>query len=270
MNSVSKMKLLRWAGSKSQSEKSIAPFINFDRTYIEPFCGSASFFFSNRPNSAVLNDYNSVLIDFYRKLRTRAKALWKIYNTLETDQTSYYRVRSEFNSLKPSVKRAAYFLYLNHYCFNGIYRTNQSGHFNTPYGRHSDTKRKISLDRLLEYADISKSAEFRSADFEDFLYDASPEGTCIYMDPPYFTQDTRVFGEYGAAIFKSSDLNRLRGVVDKLSKRNKIVLTYKDCSEFREMFGGFIVGSTGVTRNVGGFSGRRKRDIELIAVAGPK
>ena len=88
------------------------------------------------------------------------------------------------------------------------------------------------------------------------------------MDPPYFTKDDRVFGEYGASVFNRSDLHRLKDLSVRLAANNIVVLTYKDCTEFRELFGESIISKIPITRNVGGFAGRRKRDLELIAVMG--
>jgi DNA adenine methylase len=263
-------KILRWAGSKSQSEAALLPYLDFDRPYIEPFCGSATFFFSNRPKKAILNDSNHHLINFYKDVAADASGVWSMYSQIPETEESYYVVRSDFNSMDSSIQKSAYFLFLNHFCFNGIYRTNQAGKFNTPFGRHGHNKTKMKLEVLLSYAEIAKAATFKCADFEEFLLNESPQGACIFIDPPYFTDDSRVFGEYGQAVFSKSDLKRLRSVVDLLAEENQIVLTYKDCSEFKDLFNEMIIGTVNVTRNVGGFSGRRKREAEIIAVAPKK
>lgn len=264
-----KKKLLRWAGSKSQSEQDIAPYLDFERTYIEPFCGSASFFFSRMPKSAVLNDSNRNLIEFYETLASAPEDLWLIYNEIGEDKETYYEVRRLFNGMDHSIEKSAYFLFLNHYCFNGLYRTNKLGEFNTPFGKHGLMKSKMSLASLSLFAKAAQSARFDCLDFEDFLCRLAPVGACIFVDPPYFTEDNRVFAEYGSTAFCSSDLSRLYRVVKELSQDNLIVLTYKDCSEFRMLFHEMIVGTLDVTRNIGGFAGRRKRESELIALAQP-
>lgn len=161
------------------------------------------------------------------------------------------------------------FLYLNHYCFNGIYRTNSKGKFNTPYGAKKKIKIKASYDDLLNCARAIRNVKFSSDDFEYFLDSISPQRAVIYLDPPYFTKDTRVFGEYSKNIFNLSDLARLRVVAEKLcGKKNKIVISYANCTEFKNYFSDCIVGKIKVQRNVGGFSGRRRIDSELIAVLG--
>lgn len=88
------------------------------------------------------------------------------------------------------------------------------------------------------------------------------------MDPPYFTNEARVFSEYGENIFGIKDLIRLRDTVNRLSEKNIVAVSYRDCGEFRELFGHMQLSEITVTRNVGGFTGRRKREVELLACAG--
>lgn len=262
------MKPLRWAGSKANVAQQITGLLDFSRPYVEPFCGAAAFFFEKRPKKAILNDLNHQLICCYEDLCKYPVRLWEIYNAIEINQQSYYNVREKYNDISPSVERSAFFLYLNHYCFNGIYRTNLKGRFNTPYGAHHKAKTKLTLDEVIQFSNILQTCEFYNLDFEHFLSEINPKGTCIYMDPPYFTREARVFSEYDKQIFGSKDLVRLRDVTDKLSKNNIVAVSYRDCGEFRELFGHMHISEITVTRNVGGFSGRRKREVELLALTG--
>jgi len=260
--------LLRWAGSKRQSARVLSAYLDFDSPYVEPFCGSASFFFLHRPKHAKLNDTNRSLIGFYKTLRNQPKDLWDIYSRQKVNAEAYYAIRQRYNALRAGVRKASYFLYLNHFCFNGLYRTNRNGEFNTPIGSHDQSKTKLGLAQLLAYSAAAKSASFYASDFEDFLVKANPTGSCIYMDPPYVTHDVRVFDEYGKRAFSIDDLHRLKAVAKKYSKHNRVVISYKDCTEFRTLFSRYIVRSIPITRNVGGFAGRRKLDTELVAVLG--
>lgn len=258
---------LRWAGSKALSASQIMPLLDFHRPYIEPFCGSATFFFKSRPKSSHLNDSNAALISFYQELCNNPAAVWWNYNSTPVDEKTYYEKRKEFNQLDSGAIKASLFLYLNHYGFNGIYRTNKVGELNTPFGARTKVRKKMSLEEIMTYSDLLKRATFHCADFEDFLTKMSPKNCCIYMDPPYFTDDSRVFGEYGAQSFKAMDLQRLFNVATRLaSEGNIVVISYKDCSEFRGMFGSAVTAEITVQRNVGGFAGRRKTDQELVAV----
>lgn len=262
----SKSKLLKWAGSKSQISDRLSPFLNFDVPYIEPFCGSAVFFFENAPAVSHLNDLNSDLISFFCQTKAAPDDVWFHYDQIPVDEASYYSARSRYNVMEQGPEKAGHFVYLNHFCFNGLYRTNKSGKFNTPYGAKLKIKKKLNRLEFRKFSRVLQSAQLHSLDFEDFLLMLEPSGSCIYMDPPYFTNDERVFGEYGASTFKARDLERLYSVSKYLSKDNRLVISYKDCTEFAEIFSDYIVGDIPVTRNVGGFAGRRKTENELLAV----
>lgn len=242
------------------------PFLDSERTYVEPFCGSATFFFSGRFASSHLNDSNASLMGFYREVARSPEEVWQIYNDIEVSEARYYSVRERFNAIDEGVEKAALFLYLNHYCFNGIYRTNKNGKFNTPFGAKKKIRKKTSLSELQAFSEQLENATLSCMDFEDFLDQISPVNACVYMDPPYFTGDNRVFGEYGAKTFGSDDLTRLWETCNKLKKDNKIVVSYRDCTEFRELFAENLTAEIQVRRNVGGFAGRRKTDGELVAV----
>ena len=260
-------RLLRWAGSKTRSAKWILPLLDQQKLYIEPFCGSATFFFDGRPRRALLNDTNEELINFYYQAQERPEEMWLIYDAIEVSQENYYSIRDLFNGDCDPLERAAFFLFLNHFGFNGIYRTNMKGKMNTPFGDKAKFRKKIPQSDLLHYSGVLRRADLNCQDFEEFLRSVQPKDACIYMDPPYFTNDSRVFGEYGVNTFKGSDLERLFDVArDMRDKGNRVVISYKDCSEFRKLFSNFISSEFFVQRNVGGFAGRRGQERELIAV----
>jgi len=114
---------LRWAGSKRKLVPKLEQFWNerFSR-YVEPFAGSACLFFSIAPDRAVLGDNNSELINVYRRLRTAPERIHRRLVHIPRDRDTYYRWRAkEPRALDPET-RALRFIYLNHNCFNGIYR----------------------------------------------------------------------------------------------------------------------------------------------------
>ena len=125
---------LRWAGSKKRllrllGARSPRKYLR----YIEPFAGSAVLFYHLKPRMALLADVNSDLIAFYRSLRRSPESLYSQIAEVEVSRPAYLKVRSAFQEASGE-QRSAYFWYLNRCCFNGIYRTNQKGEFNVPFG----------------------------------------------------------------------------------------------------------------------------------------
>ena len=70
------------------------------------------------------------------------------------------------------VGKAARFIYLNRYCFNGLYRTNKSGHFNVPYGGRKSGNTP-SESQLLEASSLLSRVTLQCGDFEDTLKEVS-------------------------------------------------------------------------------------------------
>jgi DNA adenine methylase len=133
-------KLIRWAGSKLQIAKVIEKHMDFSLPYYEAFAGSAAIFFRNSPATAHLNDANEDLINLYRDISIYPDEVWEVYSELPDTKEAYYAARERYNSGTLGIERSALFLFLNHLCFNGIYRTNKSGKFNVPHGGRKQAK----------------------------------------------------------------------------------------------------------------------------------
>ncbi|HET9768248.1 MAG TPA: Dam family site-specific DNA-(adenine-N6)-methyltransferase, partial [Thermoanaerobaculia bacterium] len=188
---------------------------NFDR-YLEPFAGSACLFFALRPSEAVLGDLNSDLIETYAVVRDRPAALWGALSKLPDTPSFYYELRDHFRSDASQLQRVARFIYLNRFCFNAVYRTNRAGRFNVPRGR--STGSLPSEREFLACAEVLGSATLFSGDFATLLADARPRDF-VYLDPPYFREGRRVYGEYGYGTFSDRDLPRLLDVLTGLDDR---------------------------------------------------
>jgi DNA adenine methylase len=265
MASPAYTKLIRWAGSKLQIAKVIEKHMDFSLPYYEAFAGSAAIFFRNSPAIAHLNDANEDLINLYRDVSIFPDEVWEIYSQFQDTKEAYYLAREKYNSGVSGVERSALFLFLNHLCFNGIYRTNKSGKFNVPHGGRKQAKILRAQYNFL--SETLNSAHLYSDDFETFFDKTKPVSSNVFLDPPYYAEGVRVFREYSATPFCSDDLKRLkRCAVNLMNRKNTVVITYLDTEQFRELFSDFIVESIDVSRNVGGFKNRRAAKAELIAV----
>lgn len=254
---------LRWAGSKKKLLPhllKLAP-LSYGR-YVEPFCGSLCLFVALKPTTALVNDINEELIRFYRTVRWRPKAVAQLAHQLSTDDVTYYAVRSLSPSALTSEQRAARFLYLNRFCFNGVYRTNRNGEFNVARGRHMGNI--PSTEELVAFGKLMRRATLFNGDFSNVLAEVV-RNDFVYLDPPYAGRDVRDRGEYGVGAFKAADINRLHTHATSLNSLGaKVLISYADIPEIRKRFRKWDVVEIEVERNVSGFAKGRQRVRELI------
>src|ERR1041385_9160576 len=121
-------------------------------------------------------------------------------------EKSYYKIRDIDPLSLSDAETAARFLYLNRNCFNGIYRTNQSGQFNVPYGPPK-SKRKIDVDHIVAAAHLLERAILVDGDFEATL-ERVEAGDFVFIDPPYAVADRRIFADYHPDTFSTADIQR--------------------------------------------------------------
>ncbi len=255
--------LIRWAGSKRSQLPILTQYWSrrYSR-YIEPFAGSASLFYELEPPRAVLGDLNWELILALRTLRTDVYRVIEALHRIPKGERSYYALRSRDPLSLPPSEAAARFLFLNAYCFNGLYRTNQQGRFNVPY---SGSRTHLNIERLPAAARLLERAEILHADFSITVGLAGP-GDFVYLDPPYVLERRRVFADYFPGSFHRGDLERLRRCLHELHERRAyFVVTYADCSEARRTLADWPLRRIWTRRNIAGFSGCRRGSYELLA-----
>ena len=156
---------LRWAGSKKQHLPLLKSFwANKFSRYVEPFAGSAVLFFEVDPPCALLADINKELIGTLRAVRAHPTRVHQALSSIPKGREHYNEVRSTAPASLNQIKRAARFIYLNRYCFNGLYRTNSKGEFNVPYGGEKSGSIPSS-EQLKSAAKLLKRATLLSTDF---------------------------------------------------------------------------------------------------------
>jgi DNA adenine methylase len=256
---------LRWAGSKRKLLPKLKSFWTKDhKRYIEPFAGSACLFFALRPAKAVLGDLNPDLISTYIEVKYRLPAVLRELAKLPPwNKKEYMRLRSLDASKLAPQSRAARFIYLNRFCFNGIYRTNLKGQFNVPYS--GDGCGAVPQDEIFKMCSRRlRGARLISGDFENVLSQAE-KGDLVYMDPPYAVLARRVFREYDPSTFTIEDIARLRSWMERLNAAGiSFVVSYAESDEADVLRKGFASETVTVRRNVAGFSAHRALTNELL------
>jgi DNA adenine methylase len=255
---------LRWAGSKRKLIPTLREFwdTSFDR-YVEPFMGSACLFFALRPPRALLGDLNEELVATYETVRDEPEAISVRLQKFRRGKKSYYRLRRTNPRRLCRIEGAARFIFLNRFCFNGLYRTNLKGEFNVPYGgaRTGDLPTTV---QLLAISSVLKHAELRAADFSETLA-ATKNGDFVYLDPPFAVQHRRVFRQFGPRFFEIADLERLAACIELLDDRGvTFVLSYAYCKAAVNVFAKWEQRKITVHRNIAGFVQRRRTAMELL------
>ena len=147
----------------------------------------------------------------------------------------YYEIRGKDPKTLEPAERASRFIYLNRFCFNGLYRTNLKGAFNVPYGGKR-SGRLPTRDELKEIGTLLKRATIVCGDFAETIADVVPNDF-VYLDPPFSVSGKRVFRQYDSADFDTGDLDRLRQSLEELNEKGARFLLSYDDSEGRGEIG---------------------------------
>ncbi|SMY02509.1 DNA adenine methylase [Brevibacterium aurantiacum] len=131
------------------------------------------------------------------------------------DREQYYKIRDQTSS--NAINSAARFIYLNRAAWNGLYRVNNKGKFNVPYGRPR-SKHIIDPSNLLSCAKLLNSTTLHLSDFEESVANAQP-GDLVYFDPPYVTgHNNNGFVDYNEKLFSWDDQERLARLARELQE----------------------------------------------------
>ncbi|MCB2312326.1 DNA adenine methylase [Clostridium tagluense] len=136
----------------------------------------------------------------------------------------------------------ALFYYIREFCYSSMFRYNNSGEFNVPYGGLSyNNKRfnsKIENIRNEELQNILVNAEIYNLDFEDFLRRLDINNNdFMFLDPPY----DGGFSTYANNTFEQEDQIRLANyLINECESRFMLVIKNTD----------FIANLYGERRNI--------------------
>lgn len=263
------MTFLRWAGSKKQLLEVLASCWHASgkptgRRYVEAFSGSAALFFRLQPSRALLVDVNAELQQCLQRVRSCPAGVSNALQALPIGEEAYYQVRQLEPALLDFDERAARFIYLNRFCFNGLYRTNAKGHFNVPYGA-SRSGQLPSLEDLQTASTVLRRAKLVTGDFYECLLPTIGTGDFVYMDPPYAKRNVDLDLQYGPDVFGVNDLNRLSDLLYSIDEAGAdFVVSYADCPEIRPIARHWTSHKVSVQRSIAANVASRGRATELL------
>lgn len=191
-------------------------------TYTEPFAGGLGSFLGiydilleNNIKNVILSDINEILIFTYQKIKDSPQEFIKEFLLIENNfahciDKNWKKIKNKnelkiqlkeaeqfFNSIKKEfninknvldIKQSARLVFLQKHAFNGIYRENSKGQYNTPFN-WSGSNMLDSID--LKVTELHKlftqfNIKFISQSFELVDYN---QDTLYYLDPPYINEN---------------------------------------------------------------------------------
>ena len=228
---------VKWAGGKRQLLPELIKRVPKFTTYCEPFIGGGALFFYLQPKKAIINDFNKDLINTYITIQNDVESLIQHLSTYKNDSESYYKIRELdrtplFHRMS-ATEKASRLIYLNKTCYNGLFRVNSMGEFNSPFGSYKSPNivNEPTLRAIHNYfqnADVT----FLSGDFEAAVKGLK-KGTFVYFDPPYDpVSASSNFTGYTNLGFGKQEQRRLKEVCDELNAKGIKFLLSNSATDF--------------------------------------
>lgn len=238
---------IKWAGGKSRLMKEIEVvypknFIEHPETftYIEPFAGGGSSWLyvlqTYNPKAIIANDINPMIINFWEVVKKYPTELCDVLEDIQSKYASmtweerkdaYHEAKNAFNELKmhyvdTDIELAALFLFLNKTCFNGLYRTNKKGDFNTAFGKPANPNAApviYNRQDIMELSRLIQNVVFTCGDYKHTVSYIT-DNTLVYFDPPY----RGTWTGYSKDGFDESDQEELAEFCELLKEENCYII----------------------------------------------
>lgn len=230
--------VLKWVGGKRQLIPEIEKYIPQYTKYYEPFVGGGAVLFHLQPKKAVINDLNSELMNVYEVIKSNVEELIEDLAKHQKVASYFYDIREmdrdkEKYSKLSSIEKASRIIYLNKTCYNGLFRVNRAGEFNTPFGNYKNPNivNEITLRAVSNYFNKAEIT-FLNVDFEEAV-SGIRKGSFVYFDPPYDpVSDSANFTGYNKGGFDREEQKRLKRLCDTLDKRGVKFLLSNSATDF--------------------------------------
>ena len=239
--------IIKWVGGKTQLLDVLETKIDLENrdysnmTYVEPFVGAGALFLDLAEkdifNKYIINDINPRLINVYNTIKNdvdgliiELKTLKDSYLSMNEDdrKTMYYNKRTRFNSIEIesyNIESAALFIFLNKTCFNGLYRENKNGEFNTPYNRSKSPSFFVESElRKLNNILNTKNVQIFNNSYSELEPIIINDNCFVYLDPPYRPITKGGFNGYNKSGFNDNDQIILRDFCDRLNDNQQMFM----------------------------------------------
>lgn len=230
---------VKWVGGKRQILDEIKEFMPLKYSkYYEPFLGGGALLFDIQPRNATVSDINKELINLYLVIKNDVNSLINDLKKHKNDSNYYYQMREldrnkEAYSKLSSIEKASRIIFLNKTCYNGLFRVNKAGEFNSPFGSYEEPNIvNEPVLKAVNYYFIHSKIDIQCCDFEAAVSSAKA-GDFVYFDPPYDpVSSSASFTGYDKGGFSRKEQTRLKLLCDKLNRAGVKFLLSNSATDF--------------------------------------
>lgn len=235
--------------------------------YAEPFSGGLGSFLNvydvlleHHIQNVMLSDINPILmktyqlintdpqifiktfLNFEKKFEEYVDVTWKnkkskeeIKKALKPAELYFNQIKKDFNVNKStiSVEQSARLVFLQKHAFNGVYRENAKGEYNTPFNWSGNTMLETFEQKVMAIHQVFRQFNLIcvAQSFDHIVYN---EDTLYYLDPPYLNE-TMGENKYNKDAFS---LEQQLELIHKIEKSSFIYSNHKSnilLTEFLKM-----------------------------------
>ncbi len=250
---------VKWVGGKRSILEEVKKYLPCEfKEYYEPFIGGGAMFFNLGNSKSYISDINLELITAYLIIKKDVKKLIDRLKEHKTFHCEDYFYKTRLNQFpNDPVEVASRFIYINKTCYNGLYRVNKKGEFNSPFGKYTNPK-ILDEENLLLCSKYLKNTIIRYGNFQDIN---PKKNDLVYFDPPYH----QTYSGYSANIFDEAKQIELRIFCDQLTKQGVFfMLSNSDTSFIREQYSKYNINSIVAPRFINCKSNGRKGGQEVL------
>lgn len=249
-----------WAGGKQRLKNTLLKYApdNFNN-YFEPFVGAGSLFLALAPTRALLNDSNPALICTWKALRddldtfcTHLENIDLDYLTSPDPKTCYYFYKALYNKRFADkvfdAHTGALFLFLIKHCYNGTYRVDAQGNFNTTY--NSKLVHSFTREHLEQIAKVLQGIDITCGDYIDACVSVAADDF-VYFDSPYVSICKSKYRLYNKDGFSDDDHKRLAELFSDLAHKGAYcMLSQHDTPFIRKLYRSWRIREVQVRRSI--------------------
>jgi len=268
---------IKWVGGKRGLLEQILPLFPQEfNNYYEPFVGGGAVFFEIfskgmlKNKKVILSDINSELVNTYNVIKNYPLKLISYLEDYKKQHCKefYYKIREldrreDFAKLS-DIEKATRFIYLNKTCFNGLYRVNKKGYFNTPIGKFKNPN-IVDKSVILSASEALHNVKIVQQSFKEVLKYAK-KGDLVYFDPPYYPlNETSNFTSYDSNCFLEKEQFELFELFDKLANRGvKVVESNSDTKFIKDLYKDYDIQIVSANRFINSKSNGRGKITEVL------